>query len=146
MSLVTKDALQTLLAGSTQIVPVSGKPVTTYAARRYRRLLPLLGGILLVLVLGACAPEDAPPAALCDSYNRALFTTQLVGGAAVLLGLAVLGFRKNLAGIFPSQAIQLGAVAGSVGLGLILLAFSTDIGGQILTGFSLPNLYSLCGF
>ena len=36
-------------------------------------------------------------------------------------------------------------VAGSVGLGLILLAFSTDIGNQILTGFSIESLYTLCG-
>jgi hypothetical protein len=100
---------------------------------------------LLLVALSACAPGEAPPAAICDTYDRALFTTQLMGGAAVLLGLAILGFRKNLAAILPSQGAQIGAVAGSVFLGLILLAFSTDIGNQILTGFGIESLYTLCG-
>lgn len=108
----------------------------------FRRLLPFA---LLLLVLSACASGETPPDAICDTYDRALFTTQLMGGAALLLGLAILGFRKNLAAILPSQGAQIGAVAGSVGLGLILLAFSTDIGNQILTGFGLESLYDLCG-
>lgn len=106
------------------------------------RLFPLLA---LLAFLSACAPGDVPPAAICDTYDRALFTTQLMGGAAVLLGLAILGFRKNLSAILPSQSAQIGAVAGSVFLGLILLAFSTDIGNQILTGFGIESLYTLCG-
>ena len=112
---------------------------------RRPRLKHMLPFVLLMAVLAACAPGEAPPAAICDTYDRALFTTQLMGGAAVLLGLAVLGFRKNLTAILPSQGAQIGAVAGSVGLGLILLAFSTDIGNQILTGFSIESLYTLCG-
>lgn len=106
------------------------------------RLLPL---VLLLAILSACAPGEAPPAAICDTYSRALFTTQLMGGASVLLGLAILGFRKNISAILPSQGAQVGAVAGSVFLGLILLAFSTDIGNQILTGFSIESMYTLCG-
>ena len=97
------------------------------------------------MALASCAPGEAPPAAICDTYNRALFTTQLMGGASVLLGLAILGFRKNLSAILPSQGAQIGAVAGSVFLGLILLAFSTDIGNQILTGFGIESMYTLCG-
>ena len=111
-------------------------------ASRLKRLSPLL---VLLAILSACAPGEVPPAAICDTYNRALFTTQLMGGAAVLLGLAILGFRKNLAAILPSQSAQIGAVAGSVFLGLILLAFSTDIGNQILVGFGIESLYVLCG-
>ncbi len=109
---------------------------------RSPRLLPL---VLLLAILSACAPGEAPPAAICDTYNRALFTTQLMGGASVLLGLAVLGFRKNVSAILPSQGAQIGAIAGSVFLGLILLAFSTDIGNQILTGFGIESMYTLCG-
>ena len=116
------------------------------AGRRWHRLSRLLPFALLLLVaLSACAPGEAPPAAICDTYDRALFTTQLMGGASVLLGLAILGFRKNLAAILPSQGSQIGAVAGSVFLGLILLAFSTDIGNQVLTGFGIESLYTLCG-
>jgi hypothetical protein len=100
---------------------------------------------MVMLFVAACAPGETPPAAICDTYERALFTTQLMGGAAVLLGLAVLGFRKNLSAILPSQGAQVGAVAGSVGLGLILLAFSTDIGNQILLGFGIESIWILCG-
>ena len=112
------------------------------SGRPWRRLLPLA---MLLTFLSACAPGEAPPEAICDTYNRALFTTQLMGGASMLLGLAMLGLRKNLTAILPSQGAQVGAVAGSVALGLILLAFSTDIGNQILTGFSIESMYTLCG-
>ena len=115
---------------------------TQNSGRPWWRLLPLA---LLLVFLSACAPGEAPPDAICDTYNRALFTTQLVGGASVLLGLAMLGLRKNMTAILPSQGAQIGAVAGSVALGLILLAFSTDIGNQILTGFSIESMYTLCG-
>ena len=108
----------------------------------WRRLLPLA---LLLAFLSACAPGEAPPAAICDTYSRALFTTQLMGGASVLLGLAMVGLRKNLTAILPSQGAQVGAVAGSVALGMILLGFSTDIGNQILTGFGIESMYTLCG-
>lgn len=109
-----------------------------------KHLLPLLFAVL-VIMLSACASGEAPPAAICDTYSRALFTTQIMGGAAVILGLAVLGFKKNLSAILPTQGAQTGAIASSIGLGLILLAFSTDIGNQILTGFGIESLYTLCG-
>jgi hypothetical protein len=113
---------------------------------RIRPHLNKIAALMLVMLFGAaCAPGEAPPDAICDTYNRALFTIQLMGGASVLLGLAVLGFRKNLAAILPSQGAQVGAVAGSVGLGLILLAFSTDIGNQILLGFGIESIWVLCG-
>lgn len=113
--------------------------------RRRPRAVRVVPFILLIGILAACAPGEAPPAAICDTYDRALFTTQLMGGAAIILGLAVLGFKKNLSAILPSQGAQIGAIAGSVGLGLILLAFSTDIGNQILTGFGIESLFTLCG-
>jgi hypothetical protein len=113
---------------------------------RSREHFWLIPAFLLLLVgVSACAPGEPPPPAICDTYNRAMFTTQLMGGAAVLLGLAVLGFRKNLMAILPSQGVQFGAVAASSGLGLILLAFSTEIGNQILTGIGIESLYTLCG-
>lgn len=129
--------------------PHAGDATTFYQevgiGRRGPRLAHILSFVLLLIVLAACAPGETPPAAICDTYDRALFTTQLMGGAAIILGLAVLGFKKNLSAILPSQGAQLGTVAGSVGLGLILLAFSTDIGNQILTGFGIESLYTLCG-
>jgi len=128
-----------------QPIPKSLRTGGVLAGRRWPRISRFLPFALLLVALAACAPGEAPPAAICDTYDRALFTTQLMGGAAVLLGLAILGFRKNLSAILPSQGAQIGAVAGSVGLGLILLAFSTDIGNQILTGFGIESLYTLCG-
>ena len=47
--------------------------------------------LVMVLLLSACAAGETPPAAICDTYDRALFTTQLMGGAAVLLGLVISG-------------------------------------------------------
>ncbi|MGB1249616.1 MAG: hypothetical protein ACPG8W_03220 [Candidatus Promineifilaceae bacterium] len=118
---------------------------TVHSTQRLRHLIRFSPLFLLMFIINACAAGEAPPAAICDTYDRALFTTQLMGGAAVLLGLAILGFRKNLAAIFPNQGSQIASVAGSVFLGLILLAFSTDIGNQILTGFGIESLYILCG-
>jgi hypothetical protein len=118
------------------------RPLTATLSKRLPHLLTLM---LVLVGVSACAPGEAPPDAICDTYNRALFTTQLMGGAAVLLGLAILGFRKNVSAILPSQGAQVGAVAGSVFLGLILLAFSTDIGNQILLGFGIESLWVLCG-
>ena len=124
-------------------VPVRPRrPLTASLGKRLPHLLMLT---LVGAAVSACAPGEAPPDAICDTYNRALFTVQLMGGAAVLLGLAVLGFRKNVSAILPSQGAQVGAVAGSVFLGLILLAFSTDIGNQILLGFGIESLWLLCG-
>jgi hypothetical protein len=128
-----------------QHVPKSLRTGGVFIGRRWPRIPRFLPFALLLVALAACAPGEAPPAAICDTYDRALFTTQLMGGAAVILGLAVLGFRKNLSAILPSQGAQIGAVAASVGLGLILLAFSTDIGNQILTGFGIESLFTLCG-
>lgn len=117
-------------------------PARLLLGRHCFRLLPIT---LVLIILAACAPGDAPPPGVCDTYSRSLFTTQLLGGAAVLLGLAVLGFRKNISAILPSQGMQVGAVAGALALGLSLLAFSTDVGNQILLGFGLDSLYTLCG-
>jgi hypothetical protein len=129
-------------------IPFNGRfkwrPGDPFPIRRSQLLLILVLAVFVVL-LAACAPGEPPPPAICDTYERALFTTRLMGGAAVILGLAVLGFKKNLSAILPSQGAQIGAIAGSIGLGLILLAFSSDIGNQILTGFGLESLFTLCG-
>ncbi len=116
-----------------------------YRLKASRRLLPLVMMGLLAVIVSACAPGETPPQAICDTFSRSLYTSQIAGGGMVLLGLAILGLRKNLTAILPTQAVQLGSVAGSIALGLILLAFSTDIGNQILTGFGIDSLYTLCG-
>lgn len=118
----------------------------TYAAptwHKWLRFIPF--ALVLLLVLVGCAEGEAPPPEICDTYERSLFTAQLVGGALLLLALAVLGFKKQAAAIIPTQGAQVSAVAGSIFMGLILLAFSTDIGSQILAGFGLPDLFTLCG-
>lgn len=119
---------------------------TTYQQRppqQWARLIPII--VLVLVVLAGCAEGEAPPDAICDTYDRSLFTSQLLGGALLLVALAILGFKKQAAAIIPTQGAQVGAVAGTILGGLILLAFSTDIGVQVLTGFGLPDLYTLCG-
>ncbi len=119
---------------------------TTYQQRppqQWARLIPVI--VLVLVVLAGCAEGEAPPDAICDTYSRSLFTSQLLGGALLLVALAILGFKKQAAAIIPTQGAQVGAVAGTILGGLILLAFSTDIGVQVLTGFGLPDLYTLCG-
>jgi hypothetical protein len=113
------------------------------ATRFIRRVLPIM--LLLVVVLAGCAEGDPPPAAVCDTYDRGLYTAQLMGGALLILAVAILGFKKQVAAIIPTQGAQVGAIAGTVFGGLILLAFSTEIGVQILTGFGIPDLFTLCG-
>ena len=122
------------------------KTTTTYQKRppqKWARLVPIV--VLVLVVLAGCAEGEAPPDAICDTYSRSLFTAQLLGGALLLVALAILGFKKQAASIIPTQGAQVGAVAGTIFGGLILLAFSTDIGIQVLTGFGLPDLYTLCG-
>ena len=107
------------------------------------RLLPLL---LLVLFLTACdADNPVIPPEICDAYADSLYTIQIIGGAAVVLGLALLAFKKALASIFPSQGAQTGAIALTVGMGVFLLTFATDWGTTMLSIFGLPDLYTLCG-
>ncbi len=110
---------------------------------RWLRFVPIV--MLALLVLAGCAEGEAPPPAICDTYGRGLYTAQLMGGALLILAVAILGFKKQAAAIIPTQGAQIGAIAGTVFGGLILLAFSTEIGVQILTGFGLPDLFTLCG-
>jgi hypothetical protein len=93
----------------------------------------------------ACAPGEVPPPAVCDFYERLMFTTLLLGGAAVILGIALMGLRKNISAIMPSQAVQMGAGVMSIFIGFVLMAFSVDIGNQVLAAGGIESLYILCG-
>ncbi|MBX3061015.1 MAG: hypothetical protein KF770_31540 [Anaerolineae bacterium] len=107
------------------------------------RLVPLL---LLLLVITACdADNPTIPPEVCDAYEDTLFTVQVIGGAAIVVGLALLAFKKSLASIIPSQGAQTGAIATTIGLGVFLLTFSTEWGTTLLSVFGLPDMYTLCG-
>jgi hypothetical protein len=107
------------------------------------RLLPLL---LMLFVLAGCDADNpviAPE--ICDAYEDALFTIQMIGGAALVIGLALLAIKKSLASIFPSQGAQTGAIAMTVGMGIFLLTFASEWGTTLLSIFGLPDMYTLCG-
>ncbi len=121
---------------------LSFKPKLTFK-RLIWRLLPIL---LTLIVLTACdASNPTIPTQICDAYEDALFTIQMAGGAAIVLGLALLAFKKTLGSIFPSQGAQTGAIATTVGMGIFLLTFSTAWGTTLLSIFGLPDMYTLCG-
>ncbi|MBK8989719.1 MAG: hypothetical protein IPM39_27285 [Chloroflexi bacterium] len=66
-------------------------------SRLLRRVIPML--LLMVVVLAGCAEGEAPPPAICDTYDRGLYTAQLMGGALLILAVAILGFKKQAAAI-----------------------------------------------
>lgn len=105
------------------------------------RLMPLL---LMLFILTACEAGGAVPQNLCDAYNNSLYTIRLLGGASLILGLAFLGFKKQISTILPSQGAQTGTVAASIATGVVLLALTTDIGGQVMETFGLPNIVNQC--
>ena len=103
--------------------------------------------VITMMTISACQAGAAPPQEVCDLFEDSLFTVRLFGTAALLLSLAILGFKKQLSNILPSQGAQTGAVASSAIVGLALLAFSTSVGGDILATFGLDavNMFTLCG-
>ena len=121
-----------------------------YSANNHRkvsklffRILPLIIAALFVVGCDADAPDI--PVEICDAYEDALFTIQIIGGAAIVIGIALVAFKKAIASIIPSQGAQVGAIATSIGMGIFLLTFSSEWGTTILCIFGLPDMYTLCG-
>ena len=128
-----------------QTSTVRKKTFTLHHRPRFKagffRLLPMF---LLLILLSACQAGGGLPQPFCDAFNNSIYTLRLAGGAGVILGLAMLGFKKNLSTILPSQGAQTGAIASSLLLGVGLLALSSDIGGEILGTLGLPNIIGMC--
>ena len=124
-------------------LPLSGRlKAKLPSARALRKLLPLLA--VLLIVLAACSPDDPVPDTVCNFYVRSVFTIRLIGGFSLIVGLALIGLRKNLAAVMPSQGFQMGAAAISLLIGVVLLSLTTEIGGQVLAGLGLPDIVTLC--
>ena len=130
--------------------PTNKKKTLTYSATYHRkvsklffRILPLIIAALFVAGCDADAPDI--PVEICDAYEDALFTIQIIGGAAIVIGIALVAFKKAIASIIPSQGAQVGAIATSIGMGIFLLTFSSEWGTTILGIFGLPDMYTLCG-
>lgn len=113
-----------------------------YSNTQLSKLLPLM--ILTLVFLTACQEGAAIPPSFCTAYNDSVYTLRLAGGAAMILSLILLGFKKQMSNIMPSQGAQTGAVVSGLATGVLLLALSTDLGGQILQTFGLPNLAAQC--
>jgi len=112
-------------------------------SKLFFRILPLIIAALFVVGCDADAPDI--PVEICDAYEDALFTIQIIGGAAIVIGIALVAFKKAIASIIPSQGAQVGAIATSIGMGIFLLTFSSEWGTTILGIFGLPDMYTLCG-
>ena len=126
------------------------KKTVTYSANNHRKvsklfyqLLPLI--IVALFIVGCDADAPDIPVEICDAYEDALYTIQIIGGAAIVIGIALVAFKKAIASIIPSQGAQVGAIATSIGMGIFLLTFSSEWGTTILSIFGLPDMYTLCG-
>ncbi len=114
---------------------------------KHKRAFLLLFGAVFMLALSACSATSTDiPTEVCTAYEDSLFTLQLIGGVGIVIGLAILAFKKAISSFLPSQGAQTGAVASAIGVGVLLLTFSSSWGSQILTIFAIPDLYALCGF
>ena len=113
---------------------------------KMKEALLLFTASFFIIALSACSATatDIPPE-ICTAYEDVLFTIQLLGGVFVVVGILMMAFKKALSSIIPSQGAQTGAIATALGIGVVLLAFATQWGNQMLTIFALPNLYELCG-
>lgn len=111
-----------------------------------KKALLLLFASAFMIALSACSASatDIPPE-ICTAYEDSLFTLQLIGGVGIVIGLAMLAFKKAISSFLPSQGAQTGAVASAIGVGVLLLTFSSSWGSQILTIFAIPDLFALCG-
>jgi hypothetical protein len=118
-----------------------GAMLVRFSRHPVGRFIPIL---LLGLLLVACEEGGSIPDGMCSAYRNSLFTLRLLGGAALILGLAFLGFKKQISTIIPSQGAQTGAMVASMAIGVVLLALTTDIGGQALSTFGLPNIADQC--
>jgi hypothetical protein len=105
------------------------------------RFVPLL---LMALLLTGCEEGGTIPQSICDAYNNSLYTIRLAGGASLVIGVAFLGFKKQISTILPSQGAQTGVVASSIIVGALLLALTTDIAGQVFGTLGLPNINEQC--
>lgn len=124
-------------------------PIEVYQPKKpsnRKRAAVLLVLVFFMLILSSCSATatDIPPE-ICTAYQDALFTLQLIGGVGIVVGLAMLAFKKAISSFLPSQGAQTGAVASAIGVGVLLLTFSTSWGTQVLTIFGIPDLYALCG-
>ena len=125
------------------------KKTVPYAAP-YRKFNKLFFSILTLtiaalFIVGCDADAPDIPVEICDAYEDALYTIQIIGGAAIVIGIALVAFKKAIASIIPSQGAQVGAIATSIGMGIFLLTFSSEWGTTILSIFGLPDMYTLCG-
>lgn len=125
-------------------------PARSYASRlnwlsRYPRIRGVIVGVLASAILSACSSGDPMPPELCTAYGDSLYTFQLAGGVLIVLGIALMAFKKTLSSFLPNQGAQVGTIASAIAAGVLLLTFSSDWGSRILTIFALPDMFTLCG-
>ena len=120
-------------------------PQPKQPSKKKKAFLIFLTTVFMIALSACSATATEIPAEVCTAYEDSLFTLQLIGGVGIVVGLAILAFKKSISSFLPSQGAQTGAVASAIGVGVLLLTFSSSWGSQILTIFAIPDLYALCG-
>lgn len=115
---------------------------TRIRANRWTRTIPLL---LFLFILTACAVDEAPPAVVCESLNRGIYTMRLAGAVMVLISIVLIAGN-----ILGQKWLKTNAAVGATVLTLIvsvvILVQAPAITTTFLTagGSTMPDIVALC--
>jgi hypothetical protein len=115
---------------------------TQWRINRWVRRLPLL---LLLFVLSACAVNEAPPAVVCESLNRGIYTIRLAGAVLVLISVVMVG-GSLLGQKWLKTSVAIGGTVAIIIGGVVLLVQAPTIASTFLTagGGTMPDIVALC--
>ncbi len=116
--------------------------ITQLRTTRWTRFLPLF---LLMFVLTACAVDAAPPAVVCESLNRGIYTIRLAGAVLVLISVVMVG-GSLLGQKWLKTNVAIGGTVAIIIGGVILLVQAPSIASTFLTagGSTMPDIVALC--
>ena len=109
---------------------------------RWKRTIPLF---LLMLVLTACAVNEAPPAVVCESLNRGIYTMRLAGTIMVLATVMIVG-GSLLGQKWLKTNAAYGVTILTLIISIVVLVQAPSITTTFLTagGSTMPDIVALC--